>query len=189
MIRLAEECLDMSGFRIGIVAAQDATRCRVRVTFPDRDQMQSWWLLVVVPKTQNDKAYYLPDIGEQVVCLMDEYDEDGAVLGAVYSSADPAPAGLSADNLHWRAGDGAVFDYDRATHALSVNAPSGATITVAASGATITIDAGGNVSIATTRLIRLGAGSLKGVARLGDSVTCPAGIGSITSASVNVLAE
>jgi phage baseplate assembly protein V len=179
----------MSAFRIGIVAAQDAAHCRVRVTFPDRDQMQSWWLLVVVPKTQNDKAYYLPDIGEQVVCLMDEYDEDGAVLGAVYSSVDQAPAGLTADNLHWRASDGAVFDYNRASHALSVNAPSGATIAVAASGATITIDATGNVSIATANLIRLGTGGLKGVARLGDSVTCPAGIGTITSASVNVLAE
>ena len=179
----------MGAFRVGIVAAQDAARCRVRVVFPDRDQMQSWWLLVVVPKTQSDKIYYLPDIGEQVVCLMDEYDEDGAVLGSIYSSVDPAPAGLSADRLHWQSHDGASFDYDRANHALAVSAPAGATITIAASGATISIDSTGNVSVTTPQLIRLGATGLKGVARLGDTVTCPAGIGSITSASLNVLAE
>ncbi|HJU29769.1 MAG TPA: phage baseplate assembly protein V, partial [Candidatus Binataceae bacterium] len=66
-------------FRVGLVNAQDPAKCAVRVAFPDRDQLQSWWLPVVVLKTQNDKSYWLPDIGEQVVCLMDEHDEDGAV--------------------------------------------------------------------------------------------------------------
>ena len=78
-------------YRVGIVRAQDTSHARVRVTFPDRDQMQSWWLPVVFPKTQNDKSYWMPDVGEQVVCMVDEYDEDGAVLGAIYSSADMMP--------------------------------------------------------------------------------------------------
>jgi hypothetical protein len=39
-------------FRVGIVKAQDAVNARVRVIFPDRDQMESWWLPVVVAKTQ-----------------------------------------------------------------------------------------------------------------------------------------
>ena len=34
---------------------------------------------------------HLPDLGEQVCCLMDENDEAGVVLCAVYSSADPPP--------------------------------------------------------------------------------------------------
>ena len=59
--------------------------------FPDRDQMQSWWLPVILPKTQNDKAYWIPDVGEQVVCLMDAHDEDGAVVGAISSAADATP--------------------------------------------------------------------------------------------------
>jgi hypothetical protein len=29
----------------------------VRVTFPDRNQMVSWWLPIVVGKSQNDKTY------------------------------------------------------------------------------------------------------------------------------------
>ena len=87
---------------------QDTENARVRVTFPDRDQMESWWLPVVFTKTQNDKMYWIPDVGEQVVCMMDEYDEDGAVLGAIYSSADRPPA-TGADKYHCTFKDGAAF--------------------------------------------------------------------------------
>ena len=75
----------MSALRLGIVKEQDVSLARLRVTFNEFDQMLSYWLPVVVTKTQNDKAYWLPDIGEQVVCLMDERDEAGVVLGAIYS--------------------------------------------------------------------------------------------------------
>ena len=73
-------------FRVGLVKQQDLQGARVRVAFPDRDQMLSYWLPILFPKTQNDKSYWVPDIGEQVVCLMDEHDEAGAVLGAIYST-------------------------------------------------------------------------------------------------------
>ncbi|MHB8382567.1 MAG: phage baseplate assembly protein V, partial [Candidatus Binataceae bacterium] len=60
-------------FRVGIVQEQDTALARVRVKFADYDQLRSWWLPIVVPKTQNDKAYWIPDLGEQVVCLMDAH--------------------------------------------------------------------------------------------------------------------
>jgi len=179
----------MNAFRVGIVITHDPARCRVRVAFPDRDQMASWWLPIVVPKTQNDKAYYLPDIGEQVVCLMDEYDEDGAVLGSIYSSVDQPPSNLSVNNLHWTSQDGASFDYDRSSHQLNVSGPAGATITISANAAKIQIDASGNINMITAGQINLGTTNLKGVARLGDTVTCPAGRGTITSASTSILAQ
>lgn len=106
-------------FRVGIVQAQDTARAKVRVVFPDYDEMISWWLPVVFFKTQNDKAYWIPDIGEQVVCLMDLRDEAGAVLGAIYSSADAPPVN-SADKFHLAFKDGARFDYDRAAHVLDL---------------------------------------------------------------------
>jgi phage baseplate assembly protein V len=177
-----------SPFRVGIVKAQDLTLGRVRVAFPDLDQMTSWWLALVVPKTQNDKACWMPDIGEQVVCLMDENLEDGAVLGAVYSDADSTPV-QSADKFHLSFKDGASFEYDRAAHALAVALPAGATVTISASGASISIDADGNLSVVAPGRIKLGSGGLAGVARLGDQVTCPAGTGTITSASTNVMAD
>jgi phage baseplate assembly protein gpV len=106
-------------FRVGIVQAQDPVHAKVRVVFPDYDEMISWWLPVVFFKTQNDKAYWIPDIGEQVVCLMDLRDEAGAVLGAIYSSADVPPVN-SADKFHLAFKDGAHFDYDRVAHLLEL---------------------------------------------------------------------
>ncbi|HUY28620.1 MAG TPA: phage baseplate assembly protein V [Candidatus Binataceae bacterium] len=213
-------------FRVGIVQEQDVARARVRVVFPDYDQLRSWWLPIVVPKSQNDKAYWIPDLGEQVVCLMDAHDEAGAVLGAIYSSADTAPV-ASADKWHLGFSDGAAFEYDRSAHvlelgfsdgasmkydggahllelgfadgasikydggahALAVALPSGATLTLSAGAASIAIDSLGNAQVISAAQIQLGTGQLKGVARLGDQVTCPAGIGSITSASLIVEAQ
>ena len=106
-------------FRVGIVQAQDPAHAKVRVVFPDYDEMISWWLPVVFFKTQNDKAYWIPDIGEQVVCLMDLRDEAGAVLGAIYSSADLPPVN-SADKFHLAFKDGSHFDYDRVAHILDL---------------------------------------------------------------------
>ena len=175
-------------FRVGLVKTQDVNNARVRVAFPDRDQMTSWWLPVVMPKTQTDKAYWLPDVGEQVVCMMDERDEDGAVLGAIYSEIDTTPV-QSPDKVHWSFKDGSSIEYDRAAHSLNCSLPS-ATVTIAANGATIAIDGSGNVLITSGGQILLGGHSaIKGVARLGDSVVCPAGTGTITSASEIVKAE
>jgi phage baseplate assembly protein gpV len=153
-------------FRVGLVREQDAGGARVRVVFSDYDQMQSYWLPVVFPKTQNDKAYWLPDVGEQVVCMMDGRDEAGAVLGAIYSSADPTPEGMTPDKWHATMKDGASFDYDRAAHVLdlrfqdgaevkydaaahafSATMPQGASFTVTLNGAALSIDASGNVNI------------------------------------------
>jgi len=133
-------------FRVGLVRQQDPQGARVRVAFPDRDQMLSYWLPILFPKTQNDKSYWIPDIDEQVVCLMDEHDEAGAVLGAIYSSADTAPV-QSADKCHMSFKDGASIEYDRAAHALAVSLPNGATMSLSANGASIAIDASGNITV------------------------------------------
>lgn len=159
-------------FRVGLVKEQDLQGARVRVTFPDRDQMVSYWLPIVVFKTQNDKSYWLPDLGEQVVCLMDEYDEAGAVLGAIYSAADTPPV-QSADKFHVSFKDGANFEYDRTAHAFTMNLPGNATMKISLNGASIAIDTAGNVTIApgSGAKLQLGmAGSMVGVARLGDIV-------------------
>src|SRR5438445_13331102 len=81
----------LSRIRIGHVVEQDLALARLRVVFPDLDQVTSYWLPIVMSKTQSDKAYWIPDIGEQVACVMDDNDESGVVLGAVYSRADAGP--------------------------------------------------------------------------------------------------
>src|SRR5580658_1779001 len=308
-------------FRVGIVQAQDVVNAKVRVVFPDYDEVVSYWLFVLFAKTQYDKEYWMPDVGEQVVCLMDSRDEAGCVLGAIYSAVDLTPV-QSADKWHLQFRDGTFFEYDRAfhvlelefqdsstfvydgiqhlvnlhfqdasdfkydatqhlfdllfqdssefkydagqhlldlrfqdatdikydaaghalyfsfndgtnlkydasahlfdldftdssdlrydasahqldfkfldggeikydrsAHALSIAIPSGGMVNVSANGASIAIDAAGNVQIISAAQIKLGAGALKGVARLGDQVQCPAGTGVITSASSIVEAD
>jgi phage baseplate assembly protein V len=171
-------------FRVGLVEAQDVTNARVRVKFPDRNQLVSWWLPIVTPKTQNDKAYWIPDIGEQVVCLMDSHDEDGAVLGSIYSQVDTTPV-QSADKWHLTMKDTATLEYDRSAHTLAVSIPSGGSVTITCNNATIEIDTSGNIIFNPgAELILAGGGPA--VARVGDSTTCPAGTGSITSGSSKV---
>ena len=72
----------------GIVSAQDAPNCKVRVTLPGLDDMVTDLLPVMQSSTRTDKAYRLPDVGEHVVLLMDENAEAGVVLGAIYSAGD-----------------------------------------------------------------------------------------------------
>lgn len=107
-------------FKFGTVSAVDSTTCRVRVRLPDYDNLRTYWLPVLQRKTQDDKDYHLPDIGEQVVVLLDERGEDGVVLGAIYSSVDVPPV-ESSDKRHVRFSDGTTVDYDRAQHKLSVH--------------------------------------------------------------------
>lgn len=183
-------------FRTGVVNRVDIQTARIRVVFLDRDHMSSYWLPIVVPKTQNDKSYWIPDVGEQVVCLMDDHDEAGAVLGSIYSTTDLPPV-QSADKYHFSFNDGASFEYDRAAHTFSVSLPSPATLSVTASGASIEIDTDGNIKVvpAAGGQIQLGiAGGLKGVARLGDTVQVKDDEGNvlngtIVTASTDVIAN
>ena len=172
-------------FRVGIVKTQDVANCRVRVTFPDRNQMTSWWLPIAVPKSQNDKAYWIPDVGEQVICLMDEHDEDGAVLGSIYSTADTPPVS-SADKWHVTMKDGATFEYDRSSHALAMSIPSGGTVSITANRATIQIDESGNINLTAAADIGLVTNShndsVNGIINVYNSHTHPDPQGGSTGA-------
>ncbi|MDW8136254.1 MAG: phage baseplate assembly protein V [Thermodesulfobacterium sp.] len=56
----------------GKVVAVDAKTARARVQIEDADGVVTFWLPVLHHKTQNDKHYWLPDIGEEVVCAFYE---------------------------------------------------------------------------------------------------------------------
>ncbi len=107
-------------FKLGIVTAMDEARAMVRVRFDDMDGVLSYWLPVVQHKTLKDKAYWMPDVNEHVVCLLDENGEDGIVLGAIYSDADAVPVS-SKDKCHITFEDGSTIEYDRQSHKLSAD--------------------------------------------------------------------
>lgn len=114
-------------FKTGVVSAIDGAG-NVKVTFDDVG-ITSYWISVCYPKTSQDKFYWTPDVGEQVRCIMDEHLEDGAVLGAIYSSADAVPW-ASADRCGVQFKDGGGFSYDRSTGKMIVDTISDLTATV-----------------------------------------------------------
>jgi phage baseplate assembly protein V len=107
--------------RFGIVTNIDEKNCRARVQFAE-DELSSYWLSVLQAKTQRDKFYFMPDLGEQVACLMDEKSEEGVILGAIYSRQDEVPV-ISKDKFKIRFQDGTEIQYDRSAHELNVICP------------------------------------------------------------------
>lgn len=139
-------------YRTGIVSAVESVPpYRVRVRFPDRDNIVSWWLPVLVPKVMSDKFFWQPDVDEQVACLMDEWDENGSVVGSVPSQVDAAPAGLTPNDFYIGFKDGTVIHYNRSTHVLSITT---------SAGASILLDGSGNVTINGAATISLAQGGL-----------------------------
>jgi len=107
--------------RFGKVVAVDDKNAKVRVQIEDADAVVTYWLPVLHSKAQDDKAYWLPDVGELVVCAFYENDWDtGVVLGAVYNEKDRTPA-QTRDKAVILFKDGTRIEYDRAAHKLSIH--------------------------------------------------------------------
>ena len=95
--------------RFGIVSQIDPINVQARVSFED-DESTSFWLPVLQTKTLKDKFYAMPDIGEQVACLMDENSEDGVDVSTTQSEKQ-----LSV-NLE----DGSYINADKENQTLTV---------------------------------------------------------------------
>ena len=106
-------------FAFGLVTAVDAGRGWARVSLPEYDNLETAFLPVLQRRTHRDKALDLPDVGEQVALLLDLRGEDGVILGAVWSDADPVPQSEGPDVEVRRYADGTVLRYDRAAHKLT----------------------------------------------------------------------
>lgn len=144
--------------KIGIVTAADPVTCKVRVQFQDQDGMVTDWLPVMQKKTLKDKGYWMPDLNEHVVCLMDENEEFGVVIGAIYSDADAPPVG-SQDKYHVKFQDGTTVEYDRASHKLKADVKGD--VELLASG-TLTASITGNTIVTTPTLTLNGTLSVNG---------------------------
>lgn len=115
--------------KIGIVTATNTSKCQARVKFEDLDGIVSSFLPVMQKKSLRDKQYWMPDINEHVVVLMDENEEFGVILGAIYSDADTPPVS-SQDKSHVLFDDGTSVEYDRAAHLLAIDVKGDVLLTV-----------------------------------------------------------
>ena len=91
-----------------------------KVSFQE-DDIVSDWLPVIVRKTKTDKESWPLEINEHVVCLVDEYCNDGVILGAIVSDTDSPDSGESAGKFRKLFSDGTLLEYDKNAHKLTVN--------------------------------------------------------------------
>lgn len=98
--------------RIGEVSSVDPKKCTARVVFDDEDGFVSNDLPVIQRNTQDVKDYWLPAVGEDVLCLfLPCGEEDGFILGSFY--ADEIEPPISSETKRYiEFPDGAKFEYD-----------------------------------------------------------------------------
>lgn len=104
--------------KFGKVTNINALTARARVQFAD-DDLTSYWLPVMQNKTYKDRFYSMVDVGEQVVCLMDENCEDGVILGSIYTNLDDVPA-ISKEQHIARFEDGSFIEYNKEHQMLTI---------------------------------------------------------------------
>lgn len=84
--------------RVGEVSSTNSATMTVRVVFPDEGNSVSDDLSVINRGSKNNKDYWMPDVGEQVICIFTPNSRNrGFVLGSFFSSVDVPPIG-SAQN-------------------------------------------------------------------------------------------
>lgn len=131
--------------RVGLVEKTDYETGRLRCKIPDLDDFLTPWLFVLLPKTGSDKAFWMPEKGEQVAVLLDAEARIGFVLGAIYSTADTIPDQVDKDSRwHVQFADGTTIDYDRQTSTMTIHCVGDITIqsdkTLTLKGADIALD-------------------------------------------------
>jgi phage baseplate assembly protein V len=145
--------------RVGTVESVNVDDGTVRVSMADADGIISYSLPVLVPKSQDDKYYAMPDVGEQVLCLFLPLGlSQGFVLGAFFSGADTVPV-ASKDKTHILFKDGTSLEYDRAAHKLTGSVAGDVELTatgqVAVSAGTMVDVKGGTVVQIAAPLVKI----------------------------------
>jgi phage baseplate assembly protein gpV len=106
----------------GKVCELSPEHCQVRVETDELDEIPTYWLSILLPKTWHDKYYWMPELDEHVWFAWDEQAEEGVVLGAFYCAEvplselhEPTP---HKTEIHW--GDDSFVYYDREEHELNL---------------------------------------------------------------------
>lgn len=138
--------------RVGIVSSIDEKAVTARVTFDDQDDLTTFDLSILVKNTDKNADYWMPDVGEQVLCLFLPVGiQQGWILGSFYDETHTPPAS-TADKRVIRFKNGTRIENDRASNQLVVDAVGD-----------VTIKATGTVTINAPETIITGNATVKGV--------------------------
>src|SRR5579872_1637265 len=103
-------------WKYGIVS--EAKPGFAKVYFEEDNIVTDWWPVVHLTSLKDQQSWPL-NATEQVVCLCDEYLEDGVVLGATHNDQDPPDPGAADGKFRMAFEDGTVIEYDKAAHILT----------------------------------------------------------------------
>ena len=111
-----------SMIRFGIVSAIYPGRHSCRLTFPDRNDLVSGELPILIPAGAKNSYFALPDVGDECVCVCPSNDDSnvGFVLGSFYHDKAPPPTD-NQDVSMIKFEDGSTISYDRAKHELLID--------------------------------------------------------------------
>ena len=126
--------------RVGIVSSTNPGNGTARVTFPDMDNVVSDELPVLSQGSLVRKHYWIPDVGEQVLCLMlpntsSNGSNEGFILGAFYNAVDK-PVKTGQNIRRYDFGDGSFVEHDSSSGNMTIHATGDVIIT----GATVRIN-------------------------------------------------
>lgn len=117
--------------RLGTIAAVDPGTARCRVS---TGGLETEWLPWLAQRAGTDRDWNPPSAGEQCLVICPSGDPAvGVVLLGIYSDSAPANDN-SLDRRRTTYRDGAVIEYDTATHALRAVLPAGGTAELIADG-------------------------------------------------------
>ncbi len=106
--------------RRGHITAVSTDNARVRVALAD---VETDWLPWLTLRAGNDRTWWAPGEGEQVLVLSESGDfNNGTVLFGLYQSEHPAPND-DGDVSLIKYEDGATVSYDKGAHTLEVELP------------------------------------------------------------------
>lgn len=116
--RASDEYRDNQVGKRGVVVDRDPAKARVKVRFEDEDDVQSFWVDVLARSSKGSKSYIMPELDDEVWCLIDAKGEDGCVVGSKYNAKDSPPWGRNDDvGYAWAGGS---IHIDRASGAVTI---------------------------------------------------------------------
>lgn len=125
---------------VGVVSELDEQNARVRVSYGKNNTA---WLPWTVARAGGDRQWSAPEPGEQVLMASPSGDmAQGVIVGSIYRDAHPAPAN-SKDVTATEWSDGARQEYNRSTHAHTLEVPAGGRIVLRIGGTEYELTASG----------------------------------------------
>lgn len=108
--------------RTGTVQSVNVVNNTARVVFDDKDETVSPELHILHRCSGKNKDYWVPDVGDQVLCIFNNNDKNfstGWIMGSYFHEHHP-PQVQSLDIMRFDWLDGSYIEYNRATHTLNV---------------------------------------------------------------------